>query len=133
MNIRYCETKVFSAKQLEALFLSVGWESGRYPDKLVRAMRGSSRVISAWDGERLVGLVRSLDDGESVAFLHYLLVHPAYQGKHIGANLIERILKPYRNYMYIKLMPSDPQTVPFYEKFGFRCYDNYTVMQIARL
>ncbi len=29
---------------------------------------------------QLVGLIRALDDGEMVAFLHYLLVHPDYQG-----------------------------------------------------
>jgi len=43
-------------------------------------MHNSTRVISAWDGDKLVGLVRALDDGETVAFLHYLLVDPAYQG-----------------------------------------------------
>lgn len=30
--------------QLEALFLSVGWESAKYPERLVRAMRGFSTV-----------------------------------------------------------------------------------------
>jgi hypothetical protein len=81
--IEYKQTKEFTAAQLQRLFLSVNWESGRYPEKLVRAMHNSTRVISAWDGEKLVGLVRALDDGETVAFLHYLLVDPEYQGYHI--------------------------------------------------
>ncbi len=69
-----------------------GWESGNYPDKLVRAMRNSSHVISAWDDNKLIGLVRALDDRETVAFLHYLLVDPAYQGHHIGDELMKRIM-----------------------------------------
>lgn len=54
-------------------------------------MHNSTRVISAWDGDKLVGLVRALDDGETVAFLHYLLVDPAYQGQYIGDELMKRI------------------------------------------
>ncbi len=76
--ITYRETKDFTERELERLFLSVGWESGRYPEQLKRGMEHSSQVISAWDGEKLIGLVRGLDDGETVAFLHYLLVDPAY-------------------------------------------------------
>lgn len=40
---------------------------------------------------------RGLDDGETVAFLHYLLVDPAYQGQHIGQELMERILEKYKH------------------------------------
>ena len=36
---------------MQKLFLSVHWESGNYPEKLVRAMHNSTRVISAWDGD----------------------------------------------------------------------------------
>ena len=49
MKIEYKDTYIFTEKELQRLFLSVGWESGNYPDKLVRAMRNSSHVISAWD------------------------------------------------------------------------------------
>ncbi len=56
--IEYKQTKEFTVDQLQRLFLSVNWESGKYPEKLVRAMLNSSRVISAWDVDKLVGLVR---------------------------------------------------------------------------
>ena len=71
----------------------MGWDSGRYPEQLKRGMEHSSQVISAWDGDKLIGLVRGLDDGETVAFLPYLLVDPAYQGQHIGQELMERVLE----------------------------------------
>ena len=70
MNIKYKKTKVFTVEELQGLFLSVEWESGNYSEKLVRAMQNSSHVISAWDGDKLVGLVtyglvRALDDGRT--------------------------------------------------------------------
>ena len=128
MNIEYKESKDFTIPELQRLFLSVKWESGNYPEKLVRAMHNSTHVISAWDGDKLVGLVRALDDGETVAFLHYLLVDPAYQGQHIGDELMKRIMKCFANLLYVKIMPSDPKTMPFYERYGFQQYDNYAAM-----
>ncbi len=50
----YKEIKEFSKKELEELFLSVNWDSGKYPEKLVIAMKNSSNVISAWDNEKLI-------------------------------------------------------------------------------
>lgn len=128
LNIQYKEIKNFDAKEVEKLFLSVNWESGKYPEKLVRAFRNSSHVISAWDGEKLIGLVRALDDGETVAFLHYLLVDPDYQGLHVGEELMKRVLSHFANHLYVKVIPSDPKTMAFYERFGFRTYDNYSAM-----
>lgn len=109
MEIIYKDTKEFNVAEIERLFLSVNWESGQYPEKLVSAMANSSHVISAWDSDRLVGLVRALDDGETVAFLHYLLVDPEYQGLHIGDELMKRILAELQDLLYIKIMPSDPK------------------------
>lgn len=133
MDIKFKETKEFTKEQLEQLFLSVNWKSGKYPDRLVKAMKNSSHVISAWDGDKLVGLIRSLDDGETVAFIHYLLVHPSYQNYHIGKELMERLMDKYKDILYVKIMPSDPKTIPFYERFGFKQYDNYSAMEIMRL
>lgn len=129
MNIEYKDTKEITPKQLERLFLSVNWESGKYPEKLSRAMKNSTQVISAWDGDKLVGLVRGLDDGETVAFIHYLLVDPEYQGLHIGDELMKRIMKKFRDLLYVKIMPSDPKTKPFYQRYGFVEYDNYSAME----
>ena len=36
--IVYQQEKEFSPEELERLFLSVDWESGRYPEKLARAL-----------------------------------------------------------------------------------------------
>jgi hypothetical protein len=55
-DIQYKTIKEFSEKELQDLFLSVDWSSGHYPDRLVIAMKNSSSVFTAWDGDKLVGL-----------------------------------------------------------------------------
>ena len=132
MEIRYKDTKSFRTEDLERLFLSINWESGRYPEKLARAMENSTYVVSAWDGDKLVGLVRSLSDGETVAFIHYLLVDPEYQKCHIGDGLMSRMMKNFDNLLYVKLMPSEPKTIPLYERYGFKQYDNYSAMVLKK-
>lgn len=130
--IAYKKKKVFQKEEIEKLFLSVHWESGKYPDKIIKGLKNSSIIISAWDGEELVGLVRGLDDGETVGFIHYLLVNPQYQGQHIGEELMKRLMEEYKDLLYIKIMPSNPKTIGFYKKFGFEIYDNYSAMEVKR-
>ena len=75
MSIEYKEIHEFEAEQLKDLFLSVEWSSGHYPDKLVVAMKNFQTVYSAWEGEKLVGMICAMDDGkwiriEATAYLH---------------------------------------------------------------
>ncbi len=65
--IQYTEEKRFTQEQVQELFLSVGWVSGQYPQRLYKALMHSSTVLTAWDGDRLVGLIRALDDSEMLA------------------------------------------------------------------
>ena len=37
------------------------------------------------------------------------------------------ILAHFREHLYVKIMPSDLRTIPFYERFGFCPYD-YSAM-----
>ena len=68
MPITYTEEKNFTPQQAADLFLSVRWVVGKYLDQLHKALMNSSRVISAWDGDRLVGLIRVMDDRKNAPF-----------------------------------------------------------------
>ena len=131
MGIVYKETTEFHEAELFRLFDSVGWVSARYAARLVKAMRGSSAVISAWDGGRLVGLVNALDDGELTAYIHYLLVDPAYQGQGIGRHLACAIRNRYAHCLYTVLIVEDTKNIPFYEKLGFRVTAGATPMDVT--
>ncbi len=129
--IRYTEEKTFTRDQVQELFKSVGWISAEYPQRLYKALMNSQTVLTAWDGERLVGLARVLDDSELVAFVHYVLVHPEYQGRKIAGNMVEYIRDKYKNYLYIEGMPEDSKNVAFYERHGFHVMEGGTPIQIC--
>lgn len=90
-------------------------------------------MITAWDGSKLVGLIRALDDGEMVAFLHYLLVRPDYQGNGIAAQLLTITKERYKDYLYINIMPDERQNISFYQRHGFTLLDDGAAMQIRHL
>ena len=127
----YTEEKKFTKEQVQQLFLAVNWVSGKYPERLYKALMNSSTVLTVWDDEKLVGLTRVLDDTEMLAQIHYVLVHPDYQGKGIAGSMIERIKEKYRDFLYIEGMPEDKANVPFYVKHGFSVMENGAAIQIC--
>lgn len=129
--ITYTEEKKFNQEEVQQLFLSVGWTSGRYPSRLYKALMNSSTVLTAWDGNKLVGLIRVLDDSEMVAYMHYVLVHPDYQGQKIAGTMIEMIKEKYKDYLYIEIMPEQSKNSVFYEKFGFKIMADGVAMQLC--
>ena len=131
MNIRYTEEKCFTPEQVQALFRSVGWVSGEYPSRLHKALMHSSTVLTAWDGERLVGLARVLDDSEMVAYMHYVLVHPDYHGQGIAGAMIEQVKAKYRDFLYLEIMPEEQKNAAFYQRFGFRVMEDGVPMQLC--
>lgn len=129
--IEYKEAKTFTVNDVEHLFLSVGWVSGKYPTRLYKALMHSSTVITAWDSNKLVGLIRVIDDSELVAYMHYVLVDPEYQGMGIATEMLNRVKEKFKNYLYIEVMPEDKNNVPFYQKHGFSLMENGAAMQIC--
>lgn len=127
----YTKEKTFTKQQVEELFLSVNWVSGKYPDRLYKALMNSSNVFTAWDDDRLVGLVRVLDDKEMLAYVHYVLVHPDYQGKGIASELIKRVKEEYKDFFYIEVMPEESKNATFYKKHGFKIMEDGVAMQIV--
>ena len=132
MIIEYAETKDFQSQQVESLFLSVGWSSGKYPEKLTVALKNSDSVISAWDNGELIGLVNALSDKIMTVYFHYFLVKPEYQSKGIGKNLMERMLTKYQSYARKALIAYEGE-VGFYEKCGFEPHYDKVPMFITIL
>ena len=132
MTIVYKDNHDFQQQDLQNLFLSVEWSSGHYPDKLVIAMKNSGSVFTAWDNEKLVGLINALDDGVMTAYVHYLLVNPEYQGKGIGKELVRLISEKYKKYLRVVLVAYDKE-VRFYQSCGFEVGTEKTPMFITSL
>lgn len=132
MSITYSEQREFDTRQVQELFLSVGWSSGNYPDELALALRNSHSVVSAWDGARLVGLMNALSDGAMTAYFHYLLIRPEYQSQGIGRQLVTAMLDRYESYARKVLIAYDEE-VAFYEKCGFELGGGKSPMFVTHL
>lgn len=132
MEIKYKDTHDFKSEDLKELFLSVNWSSGSYPDKLSLAMKNYETVYSAWDNEKLVGLISVMDDGVMTAYVHYLLVNPDYQHFGIGKKLVEMTKEKYKDYLKIVLIAYD-SAMGFYDSCGFVKSENATPMAISSM
>ena len=127
----YTEEKKFTKEQVQQLFLSVNWISGKYPERLYKALMNSSTVLTVWDEKKLIGLTRVLDDSEMLAQIHYVLVDPDYQGMGIAGKMIECIKEKYKDFMYLEMMPEDKNNMLFYKKNGFTLMENGAAIQIC--
>ncbi len=82
-------------------------------------MENSSTVLSAWDGNRLIGLANALDDSVMTAYMHYVLVDPEYHGYGIGKELMHRMKQIYNDYITLVLISYTSET-GFYENVDLR-------------
>lgn len=130
MEIIYKNDRNFSAGELEELFLSVDWLSGKYPERLKKALDQCETVITAWDGDRLVGLINAIDDGELTAYAHYLCVKPEYQGLGIGRELLGRLREKYRDYLYLILIAENEGLIKYYRENGFEKIEGEYIMMV---
>ena len=115
--IKYTEEMICSKEELQKLYLSVNWSSGKYPDRLFESIKNSTYKIFAYDDDKLVGLVSGLSDNCINLFISYLLVTPNYQNRKIGSELLKRIITK-KDFNRIQLI-TDNKDKDFYLKNGF--------------
>ncbi len=116
--VTYSDSKAIDMAKLQDLFLSVEWDSGNHPEKLVQAIAASHSVFTAWNEQLLVGLINGLCDGHMAAYVHYLLVRPEYQAQGVGKRLIQHVTEAYVEVPHKVLVAYDTE-VGFYERCGF--------------
>ncbi|CAN5189789.1 hypothetical protein BH18ACT12_BH18ACT12_03640 [soil metagenome] len=85
-------------------------------------LRGSSQVVLACDGTRVVGFVPAISDGVLSAYLPLLEVLPEYQGRGIGRELVRRVLAALGG-LYMVDLVCDEDVVPFYERLRLQRLD----------
>ena len=81
-------------------------------------LKNANLTITAWDGERLVGISRSLTDFAYVAYLADLAVDQDYQRSGIGKQLIEETKMRLGHECMIVLLAA-PKANDYYKHIGF--------------
>ena len=120
-GIRYLHGAIPGKAMLEALYRDAGWMAyaSDIPGAL-RGLRGSLRVVTAWDDTALVGMARAIGDGETIVFVQDILVLGAYRRRGIGRALMRRLLDPFPAVRQIVLICEDTaDTRGFYRACGF--------------
>ncbi len=112
-----------SRDQFWELFASTGWnaEYRLSADELLRAIAESWRVVSAYDGDQLVGFGRVVSDGILHAMIYDLIVDPRHQRKGIGAKILQILVTSCcdAHVRDIQLFCAEGKRT-FYEKQGFK-------------
>lgn len=88
------------------------------PDLFEGMLNNSSLIVTAWDGERLVGIARSLTDFTYVAYLADLAVDADYQRHGIGRRLINETKQRLGGECMIVLLAA-PKANEYYPRIGF--------------
>ncbi len=88
------------------------------PDIFAEMLKHANLTITAWDGERLVGIARSLTDWAYVAYLADLAVDADYQKQGIGKRLIAETRQRLWPECMIVLLAA-PLANDYYPKLGF--------------
>lgn len=120
---------------LEKLYSDAGWANYTSNlNKLSAAYEKSDFVASAWDDNQLVGVIRVISDGETIAYIQDILVLKDYQRMGIGSKLFEMALKKYKGVRQkVLLTDNAPKTVAFYESNGFEKCTDIGTMSFVRI
>lgn len=118
MPIVIREDKDVALHSILPLYQRNQWSSAQKPDALYRALMNAHSLVTAWDGDRLVGLGNALSDGHLVVYYPHLLVDPDYQGQGIGKLIVARMLARY-GHLHMQMLTADGGAVEFYQKQGF--------------
>jgi GNAT superfamily N-acetyltransferase len=62
-------------------------------ERITRMYAGSNVVLTAWDGSRLIGILRGWTDGGYDGYVCDLAIHPDYQKSGVGRELLQRVLQ----------------------------------------
>ena len=119
MEIR--EYTKYNEEEISRLYNAVGWTA--YTENMPALREGfknSMLVLAAYDGEELLGIIRTVGDGATIVFVQDILVFPDKQRRGIGTALLKEILNRYPNVRQIELATDNTaKTVGFYKSMGF--------------
>jgi GNAT superfamily N-acetyltransferase len=98
---------------------------------IVRSMlEHANLVVTAWDGEIMVGLARTLTDFSYVGYLSDLAVRESYQRQGIGQALIQKTRERMGPRSMLVLLAA-PKAVDYYPRIGFKRHESAWVLRAS--
>lgn len=133
-NIIIKEDIIPKIEQLIKLYEDVKWIAyTKNPEVLEKAVNNCLKVWTAWEGDKLVGLVRIVGDGYTIIYIQDILVLEDYQRRGIGSEFLKLILEKYESVRQIILLTEDTEkTVKYYEKNGLVKSTDYNAVAFMK-
>ncbi|HVO69840.1 MAG TPA: GNAT family N-acetyltransferase [Aggregatilineaceae bacterium] len=100
-------------------------------DRIRRMVEQANLIVTAWDGERLVGIARALTDFSYCCYLSDLAVDAAYQRQGIGQELVRRVREQIGEESMLLLL-SALEAMDYYPKLGFEKVANAWIIHRQR-
>ena len=116
--IKYRTGKRVARGKLAALYESARWLHFKLPDKLQEAYRNSDFVVTAWEGDRLVGAGRAVTDGCFHTYFPEVIVHREWRGRGIGRRIIEKLLERYKGFFSVMAVAEEHMAESFLRNCG---------------
>ena len=122
MSPEFRDTHDIDWEQLLQLQRSAPWCKHRSLEELKKAMSSSQLLITAWNGRRLIACARVLTDYVYRAVIFDVIVHPEFQGKGLGRQLMDRVVQhpSLKGVEYFFLYTADKEG--FYRRIGWEEY-----------
>lgn len=129
------EYKNFQLNEIANLYRSAGWTNYlERVDILQQAYANSLCVLGAYDSEKLVGIIRTVGDGQTIVFVQDIIVLPEYQRKGIGTKMLKAIIGKYNGVYQMELLTDNTEkTKKFYHSVGFTASDEMNCVAFIRM
>jgi ribosomal protein S18 acetylase RimI-like enzyme len=130
MEIEYALNKPISAEQFIALLEETTLGARRPTDNrdcIQGMLDNADLLVTAWHGQKLVGIARSVTDFYYCCYLSDLAVSESIQGKGIGKELIRQTFTQLKAGCKLILL-SAPQAVDYYPYIGFTQHNSAWLM-----
>ncbi|MFN0176636.1 MAG: GNAT family N-acetyltransferase [Saprospiraceae bacterium] len=129
MQINYRLDITPTPEQVIELYDNAGLPRPTHDPARIRKMyENSNLIVTAWDGDMLVGVSRAITDWAWSCYLADLAVRPEYQKLSIGKTLIE-LTKEEVGEQSMVLLLSVPTAMDYYPKVGFEKQESSFIMK----
>jgi len=121
IQFKYADT--LSAQDLDQLIrlfkAAAFWAKDRSSEDMATAVAHSFPLVTAWDGDLMIGFARATSDGVFRATIWDVVIDPAYQGGGLARKMVETLVShPHMSRVErIYLMTTHQQG--FYKRIGF--------------
>ncbi|KOR90224.1 GCN5 family acetyltransferase [Paenibacillus solani] len=130
MNLEYIINGACAVNEVQEVFKRSGI---RRPvgdtDRVQRMIDNADEIITARDGDKLIGFLRAITDYSYCCYISDIAVDIDYQGSGIGKELIRLLRSKLGEEEVQYVLTSAPKALGFYEKLGFERNHNAFVLR----